>query len=197
MTRRDARSGVSSCGRLSRSIPVTSGFSYNRFHLVHGTRRPHLGVDQRRPAWHAGHGGGGGVEFAGWSGEAGRVVRIRHAGGYKTAYLHFSFARDRGARPNSALIIGGVGQSGTATGPHLDYRILTGNGAYVNPVAELRRMPSAGEPLRADQLPEFTPPSRRDAAAAVERAPEGTAAMELARASSATAERFRSRSCLT
>lgn len=167
---------------------VTSGFSYNRFHPVHGTRRPHLGVDYGAP-----YGtqvmavAAGVVEFAGWSGEAGRMVRLRHAGGYKTAYLHLSSFGPGirvGARVEQRAIVGGVGQSGTATGPHLDYRILK-NGVYVNPVAELRRMPSAGEPLRADQLPEFT--RRRDEMLGrlVDRVPEGTAAMELARASTA------------
>ncbi len=167
---------------------VTSGFSYNRFHPVHGTRRPHLGVDYGAP-----YGtqvmavAAGVVEFAGWSGEAGRMVRIRHAGGYKTAYLHLSSFGPRirvGARVDQRAIVGGVGQSGTATGPHLDYRILR-NGVYVNPVAELRRMPSAGEPLRADQLPEFA--RRRDdmLRQLAERVPAGQAGVELARASSA------------
>jgi murein DD-endopeptidase MepM/ murein hydrolase activator NlpD len=137
---------------------VTSGFSYNRFHPVHRTRRPHLGVDFGAP-----YGtevisvADGVVEFAGWSGEAGRMVRIRHTGGYKTAYLHLSSFGPGirvGARVQQKQMIGRVGQSGTATGPHLDYRILRNN-VYVNPLAELRRMPTAGEPLTAELLPEF------------------------------------------
>jgi murein DD-endopeptidase MepM/ murein hydrolase activator NlpD len=138
---------------------VTSGFSYNRFHPVHRTRRPHLGVDYGAP-----YGtpvlavANGVVEFAGWSGEAGRMVRIRHAGGYKTAYLHLSSFGPGvrvGARVDQGTTIGRVGQTGTATGPHLDYRILKNN-VYVNPIAELRRMPTGGEPLAADLLPEFS-----------------------------------------
>jgi murein DD-endopeptidase MepM/ murein hydrolase activator NlpD len=138
---------------------VTSGFSYNRFHPVHRTRRPHLGVDYGAP-----YGtpvlavANGVVEFAGWSGEAGRMVRIRHAGGYKTAYLHLSSFGPGvrvGARVDQGTTIGRVGQTGTATGPHLDYRILKNN-VYVNPIAELRRMPTGGEPLAAELLPEFS-----------------------------------------
>ena len=167
---------------------VTSGFSYNRFHPVHGTRRPHLGVDYGAPyGTQVKAVAAGVVEFAGWSGEAGRMVRIRHAGGYKTAYLHLSSFGPGirvGARVNQGATVGGVGQSGTATGPHLDYRILK-NGVYVNPIAELRRMPAAGEPLRADQLPAFA--RRRDEMLRelAERVPAGQAAVELARVSSA------------
>jgi murein DD-endopeptidase MepM/ murein hydrolase activator NlpD len=167
---------------------VTSGFSYNRFHPVHGTRRPHLGVDYGAPyGTQVKAVAAGVVEFAGWSGEAGRMVRIRHTGGYKTAYLHLSSFGPGirvGARVNQGATVGGVGQSGTATGPHLDYRILK-NGVYVNPIAELRRMPTAGEPLRADQLPEFA--RRRDEMLRElsERVPAGQAAVELARVSRA------------
>ena len=84
------------------------------------------------------------------------MVRIRHAGGYQTAYLHLSRSRP-GIRPGVRVaqgeLIGRVGSSGTATGPHLDYRILK-NGRYVDPIAELKRMPK-GEPLTAGQLPAF------------------------------------------
>ncbi len=143
---------------------VTSGFSYNRFHPVHGTRRPHLGVDYGAPYGTPVRAVASGVvEFAGWNGEAGRMIRIRHAGGYKTAYLHLSSFGPGirvGSRVDQGDTIGRVGQTGTATGPHLDYRILK-NGVYVNPLTELRRMPSAGEPLAGDQLAAFE--VRRDA----------------------------------
>jgi murein DD-endopeptidase MepM/ murein hydrolase activator NlpD len=142
---------------------ITSGFSQNRFHPVHGTRRPHLGVDYGAPYGTPVRAVAAGVvEFAGWSGEAGRMVRIRHAGSYKTAYLHLSSFGPNiqvGSRVAQGDTIGRVGQTGTATGPHLDYRIMR-NGVYVNPIAELRRMPTAGEPLRADQLETFE--RRRD-----------------------------------
>ena len=136
---------------------VTSGFSTNRFHPVHGRNRPHLGVDYGAP-----YGtpvkavASGVVELAAWSGEAGRMVRIRHTGGYQTAYLHLSSFGPGvrpGARVDQGQLIGRVGQTGTATGPHLDYRIIR-NGVYVNPVTELSRMPP-GEPLPSDAVSAF------------------------------------------
>jgi murein DD-endopeptidase MepM/ murein hydrolase activator NlpD len=136
---------------------VTSGFSYNRFHPVHGVRRPHLGVDFGAPtgtpvlAVAAGT-----VEFAGWSGEAGRMVRIRHASGYKTAYLHlsgFGPGIRQGGRVEQGQVIGRVGMSGSATGPHLDYRVMK-NGTYINPLTAFRSMP-AGDPINPAELPVF------------------------------------------
>jgi murein DD-endopeptidase MepM/ murein hydrolase activator NlpD len=136
---------------------ITSRFSTRRFHPVHKTYRAHLGVDYGAP-----YGtpvkavASGVVDFAGNSGEAGRMVRIRHTSGYQTAYLHLS-AFAPGIRPGVRVtqgdVIGRVGSSGTATAPHLDYRILK-NGRYVDPIAELKRMPK-GEPLAPAQLPAF------------------------------------------
>jgi murein DD-endopeptidase MepM/ murein hydrolase activator NlpD len=84
------------------------------------------------------------------------MVRLRHAGGYETSYLHLS-AFGPGVRPGARVqqgdTIGKVGQTGTATGPHLDYRISR-NGAFVNPLAELQRMPK-GEPIDSALLPEY------------------------------------------
>jgi murein DD-endopeptidase MepM/ murein hydrolase activator NlpD len=65
---------------------VTSSFSYRRLHPVHGTTRAHLGVDYGAPAGTRVQAVATGVvEVAGWSDEAGRMVRLRHAGGYQTA----------------------------------------------------------------------------------------------------------------
>ena len=93
------------------------------------------------------------------------MVRLRHPGGYETAYLHLS-AYGPGIRPGVRVeqgqTIGRVGQSGTATGPHLDYRIAR-NGVWVNPLAELQRMPK-GDPIDAAALPEYR--KIRDAALA-------------------------------
>ena len=136
---------------------VTSRFSTRRFHPVHGRYRAHLGVDYGAP-----YGtpvlsvANGVVEFAGWSGEAGRLVRVKHAGGYQTAYLHlsgFGPGIRPGVRVSQGQLIGRVGATGTATGPHLDYRIIR-SGTYVDPVAEHRKMP-AGEPIAPSQLPAF------------------------------------------
>jgi murein DD-endopeptidase MepM/ murein hydrolase activator NlpD len=136
---------------------VTSGFSYNRFHPVHRAARPHLGVDFGAPLGTAVYAVASGVvESAEWSGEAGRMVRIRHAGGYETAYLHLSSFGPGirpGVRVDQSQLIGRVGQTGTATGPHLDYRVVR-NGRYVNPIVEMAKMPP-GEPIAADRLDAF------------------------------------------
>ena len=136
---------------------VTSGFSYNRFHPVHRTSRPHLGVDFGAPLGTPVYAVASGVvESAEWSGEAGRMVRIRHAGGYETAYLHLSSIGPGirpGVRVDQSQLIGRVGQTGTATGPHLDYRVIR-NGRYVNPIAEMAKMPP-GEPIGSDRLEAF------------------------------------------
>jgi murein DD-endopeptidase MepM/ murein hydrolase activator NlpD len=136
---------------------ITSGFSMRRFHPVHGRYRAHLGVDYGAPYGTAVKTVASGVvEFAGYSGEAGRMVRVRHTGGYETLYLHLSsFAPGirPGVRVTQGDLIGRVGATGTATGPHLDYRIQK-NGRFVDPVAELKRMPK-GDPLAPSQLPAF------------------------------------------
>jgi murein DD-endopeptidase MepM/ murein hydrolase activator NlpD len=143
---------------------VTSGFSHNRFHPVHGVARPHLGVDFGAPTGTPVLAVASGVvELAGWSGEAGRMVRIRHSGGYKTAYLHLSgFAPGIvvGARVDQGEVIGRVGMTGTATGPHLDYRVMK-NEAYLNPLTAFRNV-SGGDAIAPADLSGFV--RARDAA---------------------------------
>jgi murein DD-endopeptidase MepM/ murein hydrolase activator NlpD len=136
---------------------ITSRFSYRRLHPVHGRTRAHLGVDYGAPRGTPVKAVADGVvELAGRNGEAGNMVRLRHAGGYQTAYLHLSSFGPgirRGVRVEQGQLIGRVGATGTATGPHLDYRIIK-NGVYVNPLAELKRMPK-GEPISAAARPAF------------------------------------------
>jgi murein DD-endopeptidase MepM/ murein hydrolase activator NlpD len=142
---------------LGLSPRVTSRFSYRRRNPVHGTVRAHLGVDYGAPIGTPVRAVASGVvEFAGFSGEAGRMVRLRHGGGYQTAYLHLSALGPGvrvGARVEQGDMIGRVGATGTATGPHLDYRIIK-NGVYVNPLAELQRMPK-GDPIDPSALAAF------------------------------------------
>jgi murein DD-endopeptidase MepM/ murein hydrolase activator NlpD len=136
---------------------VTSQFSYRRLHPVHGVERAHLGVDYGAPeGTRVNAVASGVVELAGWSGEAGRMVRVRHAGGYETSYLHLSAIAPGvrpGARVEQGQAIGRVGSTGTATGPHLDYRINK-NGTYVNPLVELKKMPK-GDPISDDAREAF------------------------------------------
>ena len=136
---------------------ITSGFSLRRKHPVHGTYRPHLGVDYGAPQGAAVVAvAAGTVVSAGWAGGGGKQVRIRHTGGYESYYLHLSrFGKGirAGAHVSQATVIGLVGSTGTATGPHLDYR-LRKNGAFVNPRIEHGRLPP-GDPIGASQLPAF------------------------------------------
>jgi len=136
---------------------ITSRFSYRRLHPVSGGYRPHLGVDYAAP-----YGApviavaDGIVTEAGFAGAAGRIVRVRHTAGYETAYLHLSgFASGIrvGARVTQGQVIARVGNSGTVTGTHLDYRIRK-NGVYVNPLVELARIPK-GEAIGAAAMSAF------------------------------------------
>ena len=136
---------------------VTSGFSRSRLHPIHGTYRAHLGVDY---AAAAGTGvvsiGDGVIVSADWAGEGGRTVVVRHASGFESLYLHLSsFAPGirPGVRVEQGETIGRVGMTGSATGPHLDFRIKQ-DGKYINPVRARSLMPP-GEPLAEDALLAF------------------------------------------
>jgi len=142
---------------LTFQTSISSGFSYRRLHPVSGTFRAHPAIDYR-----AGYGervvavADGTVVFAAFSGASGRLVRIRHKGGYETMYLHLSAFGPgirAGVRVSQGDVIGRVGNSGTVTGTHLDFRMKK-NGAYVNPLLEHRRMPP-GDPIAEDQLDAF------------------------------------------
>ena len=136
---------------------VTSRFSQRRLHPVLGVHRPHLGVDYGAPT-------GtpviavstGTVVSAGRSGGSGNMVRLRHNNGYETYYLHLSaFAPGirKGARVTQGQMIGRVGATGLATGPHLDYRMRK-NDTFVNPLLEHRRLPP-GDPVPEQHLEAF------------------------------------------
>ena len=136
---------------------ITSGFSKRRLHPVLGRYRAHLGVDYGAPTGTPVVAVSDGVVVsAGWAGGGGNQVRIRHAGGFETYYLHLSrFAKGMraGARVSQKQVIGYVGATGTATGPHLDYRVRK-NGVFVNPITEHRKLPP-GEPISGAHLAAF------------------------------------------
>ena len=136
---------------------ISSGFSYRRTHPVLGIARAHPAIDYAAPVGAPVVAVGAGVVVhAGYSGGAGNMVTLRHPNGYESHYLHLS-SIGRGVRPGARVsqgeMIGRVGATGLATGPHLDYR-LKRNGAWVNPLVEHKRMPP-GDPITADLLPEF------------------------------------------
>ncbi len=113
---------------------ITSSFSKGRFHPVLRIVRPHLGVDYAAPAGTPVVAVGAGiVASAEIKGGSGKMVMIRHAGGYETLYLHLSrIAVRSGVRIAQGQVIGYVGATGLATGPHLDFRVIE-RGRYVNP----------------------------------------------------------------
>lgn len=116
---------------------ISSGFSYHRVHPVHGTVRAHTGVDYAAPTGTPVMSiGDGTVLSVGWGGGGGNTVKIRHNSVYTTAYLHLSkYAKGlkAGQRVRQGEVIGYVGATGTATGPHLDFRVWK-NGTPINPL---------------------------------------------------------------
>lgn len=117
---------------------VTSRFSMRRFHPVLKVHRPHYGVDYGAPKGTPVRVTASGVvAFAGRSGGAGKMVKVRHANGYETSYLHLSgYAKGvrSGRRVAQGEVIGYVGSTGLSTGPHLDYRVKR-NGRWLDPLS--------------------------------------------------------------
>jgi murein DD-endopeptidase MepM/ murein hydrolase activator NlpD len=118
---------------LKFSAAVTSRFSRSRFHPILKRYRPHLGVDYGAPVGSPVQAvGDGRVVSAGWNGGGGKMLRLRHAMGYETYYLHLSRILVRpGQQVRQGEVIARSGATGLATGPHLDFRV-TRHGAFVN-----------------------------------------------------------------
>jgi len=119
---------------------ISSGFSRRRLHPILKRYRPHLGIDFAAPTGTPVHSVGDGVVIiVGYQKRgAGRFVKIRHGRKYKSGYLHLSrFARGirKGVRVKQGQIIGYVGSTGLATGPHLDFRFWE-NGVNINYLAK-------------------------------------------------------------
>ncbi|MDZ7742017.1 MAG: peptidoglycan DD-metalloendopeptidase family protein [Bacteroidota bacterium] len=116
---------------------ISSGFSYNRLHPVLKIYRPHTGVDYAADYGTPVHAVGDGViTMAAWTRQGGRAVKIRHNGTYTTVYMHLSAygkGIKKGAKVKQGDVIGYVGSSGLATGPHLDFRFYR-NGQPINPL---------------------------------------------------------------
>ena len=110
---------------------VTSHFSLSRFHPIMQTWRAHKGTDFGAPQGTPVRATGDGiVDFAGKQGGYGNLVLLKHQSAYTTGYGHLSrFAPSmrRGARVRQGQVIGYVGQTGWATGPHLHYEFRVPN----------------------------------------------------------------------
>jgi murein DD-endopeptidase MepM/ murein hydrolase activator NlpD len=115
---------------------ITSEFTHARYHPILHLVRPHPGIDYAAPVgtpiWSVANGV---VSYAGWMNGYGRLVKIQHANGYESYYAHMSryAANLRVGQPvRQKQIIGYVGSTGLATGPHVCFRV-TKDGEYVNP----------------------------------------------------------------
>jgi len=116
---------------------ITSSYTGARFHPVLRRFRPHRGVDFSAPAGTPVRAVASGiVTFAARNGEYGNHIEIEHQPPYSTSYSHLrGFARDlrAGVSVRKGQVIGYVGTSGMATGPHLHFMLFE-NGSYVDPL---------------------------------------------------------------
>ena len=117
---------------------ISSRFSHSRLHPILKIRRPHHGVDYAAPSGTPVHTIGDGVVIKkGFERRGGgRYIKIRHNGTYSTVYMHLSgYAKGikNGSHVNQGDLIGYVGKTGLATGPHLDFRVYK-NGEPIDPL---------------------------------------------------------------
>ncbi len=126
---------------------VSSQFSYHRWQPILKYYRPHLGTDFAAPTGTPVQALGAGVVIqAGWYGEDGKMVRLRHPNGYETVYLHLSrILVHVGERVGQGQRIGLVGMTGLATGPNLHFGIER-YGKYMN-FETLRQSLPPGRPV--------------------------------------------------
>lgn len=134
---------------------ISSRFSLHRHHPILGVTRPHEGVDYAAPTGTPVKATGDGiVAWLGRKGGYGRTIILKHGGKYSTLYAHMS-AYNRhlhtGSRVEQGQVIGYVGMSGLATGPHLHYEFRV-NGVHRNPLTV--KLPKA-ESVPAKYMPDF------------------------------------------
>ncbi len=134
---------------------ISSHFQPTRWHPVLGTRRPHRGVDYAAPIGTPIKASGDGkVAFIGRKGGYGKTIILLHGQRYSTLYAHLSAFKSglrNGARITQGEIIGYVGQTGLATGPHLHYEFRI-DGTHVNPVTV--KLPGA-VPIESAHMADF------------------------------------------
>jgi len=115
---------------------ISSGFSMKRFHPITKTWKAHPAIDYAAPpGTPIKTVGDGTIKRIGYTRGNGNFIEIRHSNGYSTLYLHMKgFARGmkRGKKLAQGQVIGYVGSTGLATGPHLCFRMRL-NGKPVNP----------------------------------------------------------------
>jgi murein DD-endopeptidase MepM/ murein hydrolase activator NlpD len=133
---------------------ISSKFG-GRIHPTLKYYKQHQGVDYAAatgtPVWAIGDGV---VTMAGWNGACGNTVKLRHSNGLETIYCHFSRIAPGitvGKRVPQKQVIGYVGATGRATGPHLHFGVLR-HGSFINPLN--LKLPPA-DPLPQEVVPIF------------------------------------------
>ena len=134
---------------------ISSRFSYSRMHPVLKIRRPHTGVDYAAPTGTPVVAvGDGTVVMARFKGGGGNTVKIRHNSNYTTGYMHLSrYGKGirKGVKVKQGQVIGYVGKTGLATGPHLDFRFWK-NGRPVDP---LKIDPPSADPIKDEKREDY------------------------------------------
>ena len=135
---------------------ISSRFSNNRMHPILRIVRPHHGVDYAAPTGTPVLSIGEGVvlQKSYQAAGGGNFLKIRHNSVYTTTYMHLSkFAAGirAGGRVRQGEVIGYVGATGLASGPHLDFRVYMG-GTAVDP---LKMKSEPAEPVKPDNMPKF------------------------------------------
>ncbi len=132
---------------------ISSRFSTSRFHPVQHRWKAHKGTDYAAPRGTPITATAGGVvEQSGFTAGNGNFVKVKHNGTYSTQYLHMSkILVRRGQRVSQGQVIGLVGSTGLATGPHVCYRFWK-NGVQVD---ALRLKLPTGEPMTGNNKSRF------------------------------------------
>ena len=136
---------------------ISSHFSHSRLHPVLKIRRPHHGVDYAAPSGTpvVSIGSGTVIEKAYQAGGGGNYLKIKHNRTYTTVYMHlkgFANGIRKGVSVKQGQLIGYVGATGLASGPHLDFRVFK-NGTPIDP---LKMESPRVEPVSKEKMPEFT-----------------------------------------
>ena len=136
-------------------LHITSGFTYRRMHPIRGVETTHLAIDYGAPEGTSAFAvANGTVIYAGPKGDLGNFVEIRHTNGMTTGYGHLSriapgVASGRAIRQDD--VVGFVGHTGMATGPHLHF-IMTRGGKPINPLT-MKAEPAI--PMDASLRPQY------------------------------------------
>ena len=127
---------------------ISAGFSRSRLHPILKIRRPHLGVDYAAPPGTPVDAvGDGRIVYRGRNNGFGNYIEIKHRRGITTSYGHlqgFAPGLKQGDLVRQGQVIGFVGSTGLATGPHLDFRVAE-RGVWIDP---LKRHGRPAEPVR-------------------------------------------------